>query len=190
MKTALIAIDFINDIVDESGKAATAAKQVKARNVLKYVNEALDYARNQGWLVILVKVGFSPSYQEQPKQSPMFGKANEYDVLKLGERGTEFQESLQVEPSDLVITKPRISAFYGTPLEAALRANKIERVVLCGVSSAWAVQSTARDAHDRDYEVVVLEDASAASEAEEHSTSMKLLSKIAKIVSVDQLKAA
>ena len=83
--------------------------------------------------------------------------------------------------------KPRVSAFYGTDLEPLLRANKVERLALAGVSTAWAVQATARDAHDRDYQVVIVEDACAAASEEEHQASMKLLSQIAKVVEVEDL---
>jgi nicotinamidase-related amidase len=48
------------------------------------------------------------------------------------------------------------------------------------VSTAWAVQATARDAHDRDYQFVVVEDACAAASENEHKTSMELLGQIAK----------
>jgi nicotinamidase-related amidase len=44
----------------------------------------------------------------------------------------------------MVVIKPRVSAFYGTDLESALRARKIERVVLAGVSTTWALQAAAR----------------------------------------------
>ena len=90
--------------------------------------------------------------------------------------------------SDLVITKPRVSAFYGTNLDAALRARRIERLVVAGVSTTWAVESTVRDDHDRDYEVLVVEDACAASSAEEHDHSIRNLSRIARIVSVAELE--
>jgi nicotinamidase-related amidase len=63
---------------------------------------------------------------------------------------------------------------------ASLRAHKVKRLILAGVSTAWAVQATARDAHDRDYQVVVVEDACAAASENEHKTSMELLGQIAK----------
>jgi biuret amidohydrolase len=85
------------------------------------------------------------------------------------------------------VTKPRVSAFYGTNLESILRARRIERLVVAGVSTAWAVQSTVRDAHDRDYQVVVVEDACAAADQPEHEASMKLLGLIASVVKVEDL---
>jgi nicotinamidase-related amidase len=87
----------------------------------------------------------------------------------------------------MVVIKPRVSAFYGTHLESALRARKIERVVLAGVSTTWAVQAAARDAHDRDYQVVVVEDLCTASTAAEHEASMDVLRRIARVVKVEDL---
>jgi biuret amidohydrolase len=90
---------------------------------------------------------------------------------------------------DLVVVKPRISAFYGTNLEAALRAQKIERLMIAGVSTAWAVQSTVRDAHDRDYQVVVAEDACAASSEVESQQSIGLLAAISRVCRTDDLQS-
>ncbi|WP_079212633.1 cysteine hydrolase family protein [Brucella pituitosa] len=188
MKTAIILLDYIMDIIHPEGKIARSAQQALERDIIAKANRALDIARQKHWLIIHIKVGFSSDYSQQPKHSPMFGRAHEFRALELGSSGTDFHPDLHVGPSDLIITKPRVSAFYGTSLEPALRANSVERLVLAGVSSTWAVQSTARDAHDRDYRVVVVEDACAAASEEEHQASMKMLSTIASIVTVDDLK--
>lgn len=108
-------------------------------------------------------------------------------AIELGTRGTEFHPDLEADLADVVVIKPRVSAFYCTDLEAALRANKVQRLVLAGVSTAWTVQATARDAHDRDYQVVIVEDACAAASEEEHQESMKLLGQIARVVEVEGL---
>lgn len=187
MNTAFIGLDYIFDIMEEGGKIAHSAPHATERNCIENANKALKIARHKGWLTILVKVGFSRLYQEQPKHSPIFGKTHTSGILKLGTKGTEFHSKLDVQSTDLVIIKPRISAFYGTPLEAALRANHIQRLVVAGVSSVWAVQSTVRDAHDRDYEVLVLEEACAALNKKVHNDSMETLSAIAKIVHLPDL---
>src|SRR5471030_531914 len=162
MNTAFIGLDYIIDIMHPSGKIARSAAHAAERGVIANANRALALARERGWLSVLVKVGFDASYADQPKQSPLFGRAHEFGALALGSAGTEFHPELHAGLADLVIVKPRVSAFYATGLDAALRARKIERVVLAGVSSSWAVQSAARDAHDRDYQVVVLEEGDAA----------------------------
>jgi biuret amidohydrolase len=73
-------------------------------------------AHDKNWLKILVKVGFNEQYLNQPKSSPMFGKAHDLGALKLGSEGTEFHPELHTEDC-LVIVKPRVSAFYGTSLD-------------------------------------------------------------------------
>lgn len=187
MNTVFIGLDYIVDIMHPSGKIARSAAHAGERNVIDVANRALTIACQSEWLSILVKVGFSQSYADQPKQSPMFGRAHEFGAIALGTRGTGFHPALKAELADLVIVKPRVSAFYGTGLDAALRARKVDRVVIAGVSSSWAVQSAARDAHDRDYQVFVLEDACAAANEAEHQASMTLLGSIAKIIRIDEL---
>jgi biuret amidohydrolase len=190
LKTALIVLDLINDIVDTDGKVGgtTIAVQARSRGILGKANTAMEIARRNGWPVVVVKVGFSSSYQEQPKHSPFFGKAHEFKALELEQWGTEFHPELRVDPSDFVVTKSRVNAFYNTPLESLLRAQGIERVVLLGVSTTWAVEAATRDAHDRDYRVVVVEDACAAHDEPQHQASIRHLSAIAEITTTAQLE--
>lgn len=189
MKTALLVLDLINDIVDAQGKLAGGgtAAHARSRDLLRHVNAVIGHARASQWPVIFVKVGFSEGYAEHPGESPFFGKAKAAGALALERWGTDFMQGLDVRPSDSVVVKHRISAFYGTPLETILRANRIERLVLTGVSTTWAVESTARDAHDRDYQVIVVEDACAARSAEDHAHALGNLAAIATVTSVDGL---
>jgi nicotinamidase-related amidase len=187
MKTAFIGLDYIFDIVHPDGKLSRSSGQARERSVLANANRALRISRDKGWLTALVKVGFAPGYVNQPKNSPFFGGAQKAGALELGTKGTEFHPDLDADLADVIVVKPRVSAFYGTDLESVLRPNKIERLILAGVSTAWAVQATARDAHDRDYEVIIAEDACAAASEEEHQASMRLLTQIAKVIKVADL---
>jgi len=187
MKTAFIGLDYIFDIVHPDGKLSRNSSQVLKRSIIANVNRALHISRDKGWLTVLVKVGFAPGYVNHPKDSPFFGNASKAGAIELGTRGTDFHPDLESDFADVIVVKPRVSAFYCTDLEATLRANKVQRLVLAGVSTAWAVQATARDAHDRDYQVVIVEDACAAVTEEEHQESMKLLSQIARVVDVEEL---
>jgi len=185
--TAFIGLDYINDIVHPEGKISHIAESAAERGIIAKVNRALEIARNKEWLTILVKVGFSKGYLDHPKRSPFFGKLHEIGALEAGSSGMDFHPEIREDLADLVIVKPRISAFYGTQLDAALRARNVNRLVIAGVSTAWAVQSTVRDAHDRDYEVYVLEDACAAATEAVHQSSMELLGSIAKVIRVEDL---
>ncbi len=188
MNTALIALDYIFDIAHPEGKIARPAQQVAERNVIAHANRVLALAKQKEWLRILVKVGFATGYVDQPKDSRMFGQVHKFGAIVLDQPGTAFHPELAAELGELVIVKPRVSAFYGTNLEAVLRARHIERLIICGVSTTWAVQSTARDAHDRDYQVLVLEEACAAATPEEHRVSMETLAHITEIVTLEDLR--
>lgn len=189
MKTAFIGLDFIVDIMHPSGKIARSAEHAAKRQVIRHANTLLAHAKANDWLRVLVKVGFRPGYHEAPAFSPMFGKAKDYGALAIGGPGTEFHPNLNAGLADLVIEKPRINAFYGTPLEAALRAQEVKQLVVAGVSTAWAVQSLVRDAHDRDYRVVVVEDACAAANQEEHDSSITLLRAISRVIPISELSS-
>ncbi|AUH53336.1 cysteine hydrolase [Chromobacterium sp. ATCC 53434] len=189
MKTALLTLDYINDIVAPQGRIARCAGHVAARGALAAANRGIALARERQWLVIHVKVGFSPSYVEMPQGSPIFSRAGQFQALNLQGEGTAFHPELDVRAEDAVVVKHRVSPFYATALEAVLRAHGIERLVVAGVSSTWAVQAAARDAHDRDYRVAVLEPACAAADEDEHRASMRQLAAIADIVSQEQLEA-
>jgi nicotinamidase-related amidase len=190
MKTALIILDPINDIIHPKGKLAGGgtAEHAQSSGLIQALNQAVAIGREKGWLIIWVKIGFSAHYAEQPKHSPFFGKAHIAGALQLGEWGTDFHENLDVQSGDCIVVKHRISPFYNTPLESILRANTAERVVLTGVSTTWAVEAAARDAHDRDYRTVVVEDACAARNEEGHLDSIKHLGMIAEIRKVQGLQ--
>lgn len=184
---ALIGIDYIHDIAGVEGKIATSYDQAKERNVIAHFNTALDYATEHNWLKILIKVGFDKNYAWQPRHSPVFGRAHEFEALQLNGPGTDYLPGLCTELTDITIIKPRVSGFYGTPLQAILSAQHIETVILAGISTAMTITSTAREAHDRDYTVYVLEDASAAANIQDHDDSIRLLSRVAHIITTDQL---
>lgn len=158
------------------------------RNVVAAANRGLAFARSRGRLAVLVKVGFTSGDVDQPERSPLFGRVHDLGALDVDDAGTAFHPELHAELADLVIVKPRVSAFHGTPLDAALRARRIERLIIAGISSSWAVQNAARDAHDRDFEVWVAENACAAADDAEHQASMALLRTIAKVVTIEEIE--
>ena len=183
MTTALILLDFINEIVDEKGKFAGKGYSffVKAHGVLDNANAVIAKARAKNMPIIFVRVGFSPDYREWPESSPLFGAAKKFGALQLGTWATEVHESLNKTDEDFLVTKHRVSAFYATSLEAILRTLKVDTILLGGVATDLVVQSTAREAHDRDYRVVVLEDICGAGSEEDHTSALRVLAKIATV---------
>jgi nicotinamidase-related amidase len=181
--TLFLVMDMMNDIVAEDGfNAQTYGVQVKERGVLANTAAAIAAARAAGAKIGYVRVGFSPDYREAPAASPIFSGARKNGIFQLGTRGTEVHPSIAPEPQDFDIVKHRVSPFYGTALEPILRANGIERIVMCGVSSNGVVHSGAREAHDRDYEVVILEDCCAGVTPDEHMHAIACMGRYGTIV--------
>lgn len=188
MKTALLVLDFINDIVHPDGKIAASAGFVKENNVMDHANVSIAFARQNKIPIVFVKVGFSTGYKECPDNSPIFSRAKQLQALKLNTWGTEFHKEINKEDDDLVIIKNRISAFYATRLEAFLRANQIQNLLICGVSTDMTVQTTAREAHDRDYKVTIVADACGAASLETHENTLKLLQRLTLVVKSSELE--
>lgn len=180
-ETALLVIDFINDIVNPSGKISSSASFIEKNQVIENANKMIQFARDRKMLICFVKVGFSDNYVECPASSPIFSKAKELNALQLNSWGTDFDERLYVQSNDLIIIKHRVSAFYGTSLELVLRSNGIRDLILTGVSTDMAIQTTSRDAHDRDFTVTIVSDACGAGSIDLHNSSLKLLERIANV---------
>lgn len=187
MKTALLVIDFINDIVHPDGKISGSAAYIKEHQVIENVNRAIHFARKNNIPIVFVKVGFNLNYLECPENSPIFSHAKKQQALKLNTWGTEFHEALDKQLHDLVIIKHRVSVFYSTSLEAYLRANQIQTLLIAGVSTDMAVQTTARDAHDRDYKVIIVADACGAASKEAHENALKLLQRLTVVTNTNDL---
>lgn len=187
-KYALIVIDFINDIVNLESKTASSAKFVAEHGVIAKANEAIALARTANWPIIFVKVGFSQGYPECPPDSPVFSAAKQHGMLQIGAWGTEYHPDLDIRPDDISIIKRRVSAFYNTDLETILHAQGIDTVVLCGVSTAMTIDHTVRDAHDRDYQVIVLADACGAPDQARHDAALLLVKYLSKVMTVKELK--
>jgi len=182
-RTMFLVMDMMNDIVAANGfNAQTYGVQVAQRSVLENTAAAIAAARAAGALVSYVRVGFSADYREAPASSPIFNGARANGIFQLGTWGTQVHDSLAPQPQDFDIVKHRVSPFYGTTLAPILRAQAVERLVLCGVSTNGVVHSGAREAHDRDYECIILEDCCAGASVDEHAHAIACLGRYARIV--------
>jgi nicotinamidase-related amidase len=172
-----LALDMENDLVHADGFNGKAAygEQSRARKIVENTRRALDKARAAGVRVGFVRVAFSPDYRECPANSPIFSGARKNGIFKLGEWGTEIHPDLGKQPGDFDIVKHRVSPFHGTDLDLILRTNGVRRIYCSGISTNAVVQAAVREGHDRDYEMVLLEDCCCALSTEEHESSIKSL---------------
>ncbi|HLX53095.1 MAG TPA: isochorismatase family cysteine hydrolase [Aquella sp.] len=186
-RKALIMIDYINDIVHPQGKIASCAKMLTEKNIIGKCNNILDITRKHNHLIIWIKVGFSHGYLQVSDNSPIFKPAKTNQALMQHTWGTELIEGLNYQENELVIFKNRINPFYATNLELILRVNQIEHIYLAGVATEWAVEAAARDAHDKDFGVSIIEDLCASHSLEIHNSSIKTMSQIAKIINSQEI---
>lgn len=188
MQQALLLIDLINELIAPEGKLSGKgfADFAERHGTLHKVAALLEHARRQGHNIIHVRVGFSPDYREQPKESPLFKHASRLDALKLGEWGTEFLPQATPLPGETIITKHRVNAFVGTPLDLILRNAGIEKVAIVGCSTDVGMQTTARAAHDLDYRVTVIGDCCIAPSDDDHDPTLRMLTKVTQVVTLAQ----
>ena len=85
----------------------------------------------------------------------------EKGFLNKGTRTAALHDSLVVEPSDVLLEKPRFGAFHGTDLELVLRSRGIDTVIISGISTPVCCDTTAREANARDFHVLFLSDGTA-----------------------------
>ncbi|HET6858783.1 MAG TPA: isochorismatase family cysteine hydrolase [Streptomyces sp.] len=187
-RPALLVLDLINALVHPDGKYAADGygEQVARRGVLERAATAIARARAAGVPVIYVVVGFSPGYADWPASSELFASARDGDRVLLGTWGTQVHDALKPAADEPVVEKRRISPFFGTHLDVLLRNLGVNTLLLTGVTTDLVVLSTARDGHDRDYRIEVLEDATATDSQETHDAALKVIARTAAVSTVEQ----
>lgn len=169
--TALVLIDLQKGILGLP-RAPHSSEQVFAG-----ATAMSERCRAAGALVVRVRVSFSaglPDALDPPVDQP-------FNAAALPAGWDEFPDHPE-RHGDLIITKRQWGAFYGTELELQLRRRGIRTVVLGGVATNIGVESTARDAWERGFELVVAEDLCSASTAEQHDSSMRhIMPRIARV---------
>ena len=189
MKEILLVLDMQNDLVHAdgpNGKSPLGAR-VQQRGIIERSARLIARARAAGVRVGYVRVGFSPDYRECPTGSAVFSGAPQAGIFKLGTWGTEIHPDLAPRSEDVQVVKHRVSPFYSTSLELQLRTLGVQRIICLGVSTQAVVQATVRDAHDRDFQVVVVEDCCAAHSPEEHLNSMASIARFCTSATSDSI---
>jgi nicotinamidase-related amidase len=157
------------------------AAEAQRSNVIANTKRAVEKARAAGAKVGYVRVGFSSDYRECPMDSPVFSGAAANGMLKLGTWDTEVVPEIAPQAGDFDIVKHRVGPFYGTHLDPILRANKIHKIYISGVSTNGVVNLGTREGHDRDFEMAVVEDCCSAGSQQEHEEVIRHLSRYAAI---------
>ena len=170
-RTAVLLIDLQKEVLDPKGTLRGDLPLV-ASALLDAVRELLQWARERDLPVIWIRMAFRPGYVDAPR-SIRATAAELAGRLVDGSWGAELVDGLGRLDSDIVITKKRPSAFFGTDLDFVLRGLGVDRLIVAGTSTNWAVESTIRDADSLDYEVVVAREATGARMGEHHEPALR-----------------
>jgi ureidoacrylate peracid hydrolase len=171
-ETALVVVDMQNAYASRGGYLDLAGFDVSgAAAAIANIRLAIDAAHAVGMQVIYFQNGWDPDYVEAGGEgSPNWHKSNALKTMRarpelhgrLLAKGTwdyALIDALQPQAGDIVIQKPRYSAFYNTNFDSTLRARGIRTLVFTGIATNVCVESTLRDGFFLEYFGVVLHDA-------------------------------
>jgi len=166
--TALVVIDMQRDFVEPGGFGAALGNDVSRLGaIVPTVRALLDWARARQLVVLHTREGHRPDLADCPPAKLRRGdpalrigvKGPMGRILVDGEPGNDIVPALAPVGDEPVIVKPGKGAFWATPLDEMLRWRGITHLILAGVTTEVCVQTTMREANDRGYECLLIEDA-------------------------------
>ena len=160
---ALVVIDLQHGIVSVPTAPRPAAE------IVENAASLADALRKLGGLVVLVHVTPRADRKDALRPTADVPPA----VPPADPSWADIVPQLAGHAEDLVLTKRQWGAFYGTELDLQLRRRGIRTIILCGISTNIGVESTARDAYERGYDQILVEDAMAARSAVEHEHTVR-----------------
>lgn len=183
--TALVIIDMQRDFLEPGGFGASLGNDVSLlRSAIAPCHALLAAARAIGMLVIHTREGHLPDLSDAPPAKVMRGKPELRigslgpmgRVLVRGEPGHGIIPELAPVTGEIIIDKPGKGAFYRTELNDVLKEQRIENLLVCGVTTEVCVHTTVREGNDRGYRCVVVGDACASYFPEFHRVALAMVS--------------
>jgi len=170
-QAALVVIDMQRDFIEPGGFGESLGNDVSLLEAAVGPTLALLQAwRARGWPVVHTRESHLPDLSDCPPAKRARGNPS----LRIGDQGPGGRLLVRGEPGnaiipvlapvagEIVIDKPGKGAFYATPLQAELQARGVTQLVVAGVTTEVCVQTTLREANDRGYDCLLVEEATAS----------------------------
>ncbi len=191
--TALMVIDMQNGFCSDDGSInQIGLPAARLRPAIAPCARLIHLAREAGVPVIYTRYMYRPDYADGGLMaSEIIPHLKDEKTLMAGTWDVEVVDELKPEEADVIIDKNRPSAFYATGLEPILKGLKVENLVVCGVTTNCCVETTVRDASQRDYRTFVVADAVAEYEDDRHEVALKSMGMLfAHVISSEDVAAA
>jgi nicotinamidase-related amidase len=182
---AVVVIDMQVDFCKPGGWIDQLGENVgNTQRVIEPIGRLLDFARAAGLAIVHTREGHDPELSDLHPNKQWRTRVHGLGIgdrgatgriLVRGEPGWEIVPELAPLAGEMVIDKPGKSAFHATDLERQLTARGVTHLAVCGVTSDCCVQSTVRDAYERGFECILLEDCTAAVETANHTATLEIL---------------
>ncbi|WP_342641169.1 cysteine hydrolase family protein [Rhodoligotrophos ferricapiens] len=183
--TALIVIDMQRDFLDPGGYLdAIGGSLDGVRQAIPGVQRLLTAARRTGLPIIHTKQAYRADLADLPPHKAWRSAWNRSGVgqqgplgrvLVRGEPGSEIIAEAAPLPGEIVVDKSANGAFTHTDLEIILRARGIRHLIVCGITSDCCVHCTIREANDRGFQCLMVEDACGSGDEEAHRAAVYMM---------------
>lgn len=191
-ETVLLALHYQNDNCHPRGRVRLGLAEADPRRdaVIAAARRLFAAVRAAGVPIVHVRYAWSPDYRDVALNAPVYRQHAALGAWRDGEWGSQFLEELGPAAGELEVTHARMSPFYASRLPQVLALLRPRRLLVAGVSTTFAVESTVRDASDRGYEVLVAADACATGDPAMHEASLAVMRLLATVATVDEIAAA